>query len=581
MFLKRISFGINLYTFSLVFFLISICFLFGKPVLAATGNSYQNEETGQLVNLVDDAAELIRTKGEDAFKDFRVPDSRWRKGETYIFVVDTEGNMMVNIDASLEGKNQMQLKDINGKLIIKGIIETATTYPDKPAGWYHYEWFVPGDLLPRWKSSYVKVVKAPSGKSYVVGSGMYNDSMERAFVVDEVKDAIKQIDMKGADAFPLFHDPIGRFIVKNSYIFVFDMNGVVLVNSAFPILEGKNLLDMKDTNGKQLIREMINLVQTEGSGWLDYMWPKPGDSVSTQKSAYVSKAKIGDQWVLVGSGVYLADAPRSATVAGKMTATELMNLVREGAAVFEEKGEASYHEFRQKGTKWFNGDTYFFVWDTNGTRLFFAPDPGIEGRNMRDLKDNIGRPIGQMIIDTGTSPSGEGWINYMYPEPGNIFPTWKSTFVKRVTFPSGEKRIIGSGVYNMRMDKAIIEDVVNRAAGLVSANGEKAFDSLRDKQGPFVFMDTYVFVNSPDGTELVNPAQPSLEGKNLMDVKDLKGKTLVKDYITAAMEKGSAWVEYYWYLPGQNTSALKQTFVKKVESGDKTYIVGSGFYPNN
>jgi signal transduction histidine kinase len=40
-------------------------------------------------------------------------------------------------------------------------------------------------------------------------------------------------------------------------------------------------------------------------------------------------------------------------------------------------------------------------------------------------------------------------------------------------------------------------------------------------------MDTYVFVESTDGVELVNAAQPSLEGRNLMDLRDLKGKALV------------------------------------------------------
>ena len=65
----------------------------------------------------------------------------------------------------------------------------------------------------------------------------------------------------------------------------------------------------------------------------------------------------------------------------------------------------------------------------------------------------------------------------------------------------------------MDMDKAFIEDVVNRAAALVEESGTDAFARLRDKTGPFVFMDTYVFVDSEDGVELVNPAQPSLEGK--------------------------------------------------------------------
>lgn len=130
----------------------------------------------------------------------------------------------------------------------------------------------------------------------------------------------------------------------------------------------------------------------------------------------------------------------------------------------------------------------------------------------------------------------------------------------------------------MQMDKAFIEDVVNRAATLIEERGPAAFGRLRDKKGPFVFMDTYVFVISPDGTERVNPVFPSLEGRNLIDVRDLKGKAAVRDEIAAAMKEGSAWVDFYWYKPGQNTPARKQTFVRKVRSGQDIYIVGSGFY---
>jgi signal transduction histidine kinase len=150
--------------------------------------------------------------------------------------------------------------------------------------------------------------------------------------------------------------------------------------------------------------------------------------------------------------------------------------------------------------------------------------------------------------------------------------------VKRVTFPSGKQYIVGCGIYNMQMDKAFIEDVVNHAATLVAERGKDAFSQLRDKTGPFVFMDTYVFVNAADGTELVNAAQPSMEGKNVMDLKDVKGKALVHDYIAAAMKNGNAWVEYYWYKPGDNTPGKKQAYVRKVQSGQDTYIIGSGIY---
>jgi single cache domain-containing protein len=167
---------------------------------------------------------------------------------------------------------------------------------------------------------------------------MYNDRMERAFVVDAVTNAVEQIEQRGRAAFPLFHDPKGPFIAKDAYIFVIDMKGVELVNPAFPNLEGNSLLDVTDTHGKHPIQEMLEVVKTRSSGWVDYMWPKPGESVSTQKSAYVSRAKLEEQSVLVGCGVYLADAPKAARPAGKLTASHLMTLVREGAAALETEG---------------------------------------------------------------------------------------------------------------------------------------------------------------------------------------------------------------------------------------------------
>lgn len=540
--------------------------------------AYEHKETLDLVALVKDAAGRIQVKGESAFDEFRVAGSRWRQGETYVFVLDPEGNMLVHPDPALDGKNLIDLKDINGKPIIRGLIDSAASLPEKPEGWYHYEWPVPGEILPRWKSSYVRLVTAPSGKRYIVGAGMYNDRMERAFVVDAVNAAVGQVEKDGQAAFASFHDPTGPYLAKDAYIFVIDSQGVDLVNPAFPNLEGRNILDVKDTQGKLLIREMLRVVQTRGSGWVDYMWPKPGENISTEKSAYVSKAKVGDQWVLVGCGVYLANAPKATHPMTKMTAANLMTLVRDAASVLQAKGEKAYPEFRQKGSKWLSDDTYLFVWTMNGQRVFHAANPASEGADVSEMKDILGRPMGKMMLEAASSPTGEGWIHYLYPEPGDIFPTWKSTFVKRVTFPSGEQYLVGSGIYNLQMDKAFIEDVVNRASTLVAARGRDAFPLLRDKTGPFRFMDTYVFVDSTDGVELVNPAQPSLEGKNILDLHDVNGKALAREYIAAAMKDGSGWVEYYWYKPGENTPARKMAYVRKVQSGGETFVVGSGVY---
>lgn len=131
----------------------------------------------------------------------------------------------------------------------------------------------------------------------------------------------------------------------------------------------------------------------------------------------------------------------------------------------------------------------------------------------------------------------------------------------------------------MDMDRSFITDVVEHAAELVREYGKDAFTLLRSKTGPFVFMDTYVFVDDPNGVEHVNPAQPDLEGKNLMALQDVNGKYAAKEYIDVAMKSGSGWVDYYWYRPGESEPVQKFTYVRKVQSGNDTWIIGAGFYP--
>ncbi len=539
---------------------------------------YEYKETRALVALVDDAARLIESDGEAAFRELRLPDSRWRHQDTYVFVLDPDGKMLVHPDPALEGTNALALVDVHGRPIIRGLVHAATAVPDKPDGWYHYEWPVPGELLPRWKSSYVRLVTAPSGRRFVVGSGMYDDRMERAFVVDIVQSAVADLEQHGEAAFADFHDRTGPFLAKDAYVFVVEPSGVERVNPAFPNLEGRDLLDVTDTQGKALVREMLHVVQSRGSGWVQYMWPKPGESVSTQKSTYVAKARVGGGWLLVGCGVYLPNAPKATPAQPTMSAPDLMALVRDAGALLERRGEDAFPELRREGSRWFRDNTYFFVWTLDGRRVLHAADPSLEGKLAVAAKDILGRPYGRMVLDAAASASGEGWVHYMYPEPGSLFPAWKSTFVKRVRFPSGRDYVIGAGIYHMEMDREFVRDVVERAASLVEARGSGAFADLRDKTGPFVFMDTYVFVDSPDGVELVNAAQPSLEGKNLTDLVDIRGKKLTRDYITAALAHGSAWVEYYWYRPGDNTPARKQVYVRAVKSGSNTFILGSGLY---
>jgi cytochrome c len=88
-----------------------------------------------------------------------------------------------------------------------------------------------------------------------------------------------------------FHD-------RDLYPFIYDLSGRCVAHGARPI--GKNLLDLKDQDGKYLIREMVRIARGPGSGWVNYKWPNPINNKIEDKTSYVEK--MGDYFV--GFGVY-------------------------------------------------------------------------------------------------------------------------------------------------------------------------------------------------------------------------------------------------------------------------------------
>jgi cytochrome c len=69
--------------------------------------------------------------------------------------------------------------------------------------------------------------------------------------------------------------------------------------------EGTNTAGQKDANGKVFNREFIRTAESKnGSGWVDYMVPKPGETQPAQEWAYVRGVNLGGIPSLVASGFY-------------------------------------------------------------------------------------------------------------------------------------------------------------------------------------------------------------------------------------------------------------------------------------
>jgi hypothetical protein len=148
---------------------------------------------------------------------------------------------------------------------------------------------------------------APNGQTYVVGSGSYNIKVEKPFVEERVRMAADLLQSTGkAEAFKQFQDPGTPFAFLDSFIFVLDAQGHTLVDPAFPTMAGRDLAEFKDAVGFPAIRELLKKLEQADEAWVQYLWPKPGSSVTSRKLIYARKIDVAGETLVVGSDFFLA-----------------------------------------------------------------------------------------------------------------------------------------------------------------------------------------------------------------------------------------------------------------------------------
>jgi hypothetical protein len=173
-------------------------------------------------------------------------------------------------------------------------------------------------------------------------------------------------------------------------------------------------------------------------------------------------------------------------------------LVEEAAILIEDVGEAAFPQFRQEGSRWFQGDMYVFVWRTDGLRVVYPPDTSGEGKNMSTLMDINGKAIGMLFITVALSEEGEGWVDYEWPKPGETEPSSTQTFIKGVTV-DGCMYLVGSGYYVeanegmlrlLQYVSIVIEGAIVAAGLMIAASRKKSFGyGISLTFGIYVFYD--------------------------------------------------------------------------------------------
>jgi len=146
----------------------------------------------------------------------------------------------------------------------------------------------------------------------VLGASVMAQSAVKDECVALCKDAAKFINENGVDAaIAEIGNKEGKFVTKNTYVFLMDLEGNRLAHPYARPEDPKimKLFDQKDTTGKLFVQEYIKVAKTNGEGWTEYMWPTPeelkkpipkSERKSSKKISYVYRIPGKDLMVIAG-----------------------------------------------------------------------------------------------------------------------------------------------------------------------------------------------------------------------------------------------------------------------------------------
>jgi two-component system, cell cycle sensor histidine kinase and response regulator CckA len=204
--------------------------------------------------------------------------------------------------------------------------------------------------------------------------------------------------------------------------FLLNRDGTMVFNPIGRQLEGSNVLNLKNRQGRFIFREVIDSARVDRVSFIDYSWPKPNDPLMEHQRVLCVK-RLPRFGLVLAVGEYIDDEE---TILQKELLARISTL--------------------RYGT-----DGYIYVYRFDGLCLNHI-EPKYTGMNRWNLTDGNGLKVVQKIVETAQKPGG-GFINYVASiKPSTGRPAKKTAFIGAVP---DWRWAIGSGVYLDDIDKGV------------------------------------------------------------------------------------------------------------------------------
>ena len=116
-----------------------------------------------------------------------------------------------------------------------------------------------------------------------------------------VKKGVAFIKASGNDkGYAEVSNKAGKFVDRDLYLVVYGLDGLVRAHGANEKMIGKNLIDLKDVDGKPFVKERVEMGQKQATFWQDYKFTNPVTRKVEPKQMYCER--LGD--TVVCGGIY-------------------------------------------------------------------------------------------------------------------------------------------------------------------------------------------------------------------------------------------------------------------------------------
>lgn len=149
-----------------------------------------------------------------------------------------------------------------------------------------------------------RIISLLAGASLITFGSLANAADSGATAeqaTDMVKKGVAFIKTNGKDkGYAEITSKTSQFKLQDLYLVVYGLDGTVHAHGANEKMVGRNLIDLKDVDGKAFVRERVEMAKSKNTFWQDYKFTNPTNKKVEPKTMYCEKLED----TVVCGGIY-------------------------------------------------------------------------------------------------------------------------------------------------------------------------------------------------------------------------------------------------------------------------------------